>query len=148
MPVNRHRSSPEPPTIASIWFGEEEITSMWTVFFQKRQRHPVQLILGTIQAWSKFNLLHKLRNLSSFAHVSAKNRATGSCARTNASSSRTVRRFPSPRTFQHSQLIVVGGAEGQPPPLEWGFHQREELQWLCVLWGSCTLERKVNFFYL
>ena len=40
----------------------------------------------------------------------------GSCARTRSPSSQIVCRFPSPRQFQHSRLIVPGRAVIQPPP--------------------------------
>ena len=48
-------------------------------------------------------------------------------------SSRTVRWFPSPHTFQQSQLIGLGGAGEQPPPLERGCHFCYCLVRLCVL---------------
>lgn len=78
--VKHHWTSGLLPTMASIWLGEEEITSMCTDFFQNNAKQPILLTLGTIQKQSNKSSPQSLFNLPSSAQVSAKKRVVGSCA--------------------------------------------------------------------
>ena len=55
-------------------------------------------------------------SLASSTHVSANNTIDGSFTR-NSANSFTVHGFPSPWQFQIKQLMVIGGAGHQSPPL-------------------------------
>ena len=121
-PVNLHCSCTASPTMASMWFGEAETTSICTDFFQNRAKHPDLPALGLIQQWSNFKSAHNFHSLASADHVSARNMAARSCARVTTSSSRIVRRFPSPCMFQQIQFIKLGRPEDQPPLLGTSFH--------------------------
>ena len=118
MPVNLHEFSFPSSTITSIWFSEEESTSIWTEFRHRRAKPPALVSLRTTHKSSNYKSSRNFISLSSSAHVSAKNTTARSCTRNTDASSWTVSWFPSPRTFQHNQLIVFDGAVEQPPPLE------------------------------
>lgn len=104
-------------TLLSICPWEFEVIETSRGSFHSKHKPPLLPILFTEKhplnpsnmynsAWFMFIFLDSLRKSSA-----------GFFSVINGRSSRNVRWFPSPRTFQTIQLIVVGGVAMQPPPL-------------------------------
>ena len=49
VPMRRHFYLVETPTTESIWFNDEETTSIFIEFFQNKARHPNRLAYGVTQ---------------------------------------------------------------------------------------------------
>ena len=96
---------PEPSIVASI----DDL--------QNNTNPPPLFVLGALNIFSHLIFLNAFFSLTSSAHVSAKNTTEGFFAHTKSASSFSVHGFPSPRQFHTRQLMVIGGVDAQPPPL-------------------------------
>ena len=83
-------------------------------------------------------------SLTSSVRVSAKKTTKGSFTYIISTSSLPIHRFPSPRQFHARQLIVLGGANDQPPPIQKLLHHHPEkpvVTWT-VIWLDQELQLK------
>ena len=100
-----------------MWFLSDPSTVTSIDSFQNNTRSLPRFALGTTNMLSNYIFLFTYFSPASPVHVSAINMTEGSLVRTRLASSFTVHGFPSPWQFHTKQLIAMGGAEHQPPPL-------------------------------
>ena len=84
-----------------------------------------------------------MSSLASFVKVLAKKTTEGSFAHIMSTNSLPARRFPSPRQFHAKQLIVLSGADDQPPPIQKNLHRHSNkpvVAWKVNLHGQVLLE--------